>query len=131
MADIFKEIIPALLHTKKNVLENEKDYVPFVINRALSSYYDIIILANTMNIHNNLDRKLQNDFYLNTIRPRKRPFQPWIKKEAVDNLEVIKEYYGYSNEKAQEVLPLLTDIQIAELKTALDKGGNGNRRRIR
>jgi hypothetical protein len=129
MADIFKEIIPALLVTKKPVLTNEKDYVPFIINRALSSYYDVIMLANVMNQTPNLDKKLQFDFFLHSIRARKRPYQPWVKKQSVDNLEVVKEYYGYSNEKAQEVLPLLSENQLADLKTALDKGGmNGNRR---
>jgi hypothetical protein len=132
VADLFKDIIPALTFSKKPVLDNEKDYVPFVVNRALSSHFDIIMATNMMNQWPNLDKKLQFDFLLHSIRARKRPFQPWVKRNTVDDLEVIKEYYGYSNEKAQEVLPLLSENQMAELKTALDKGGmNGNRRAIK
>lgn len=129
MTDIFKDIIPALLHTKEDVLVNEKDYVPFVINRALSYHYDCIMYANIMNQYPNLDNRLQFSFLLNTIRPVKRPYQKWIKKTIVEDLEAIKEYYKYSTEKAQEVLPLLSNDQLMEIKETVNSGKNNARSR--
>ena len=125
MTDLFKEIIPSILQTKKPVItsDNERDYIPFVVNRALSFHYDCIMQANAMNLAPNADRKLQYDYYLNSIRSYKRPFQKWHKRETVENLEAIKEYFKYSNEKAKEALTVLSDDQIAEIKKKLDKGG--------
>ena len=123
MSDLFKEIIPSILQTKEYVLENEKDYVPFIVNRALSYHYDCAMYANEMNRLPHTDRKLQYDFYLNSIRGYRRPFQRWQKREEDDALEAIKEYYGYSNEKAKEALSILSDAQIDEIKTRLFKGG--------
>lgn len=123
MSDLFKEIIPSILQTKEYVLENEKDYVPYVVNRALSYHYDCIIYANEMNRLPNLDKKLQYDYLLNTIRGYRRPYQKWQKREEDSALDAVKEYYGYSNEKAREALSILTDAQIDEIKKKLDKGG--------
>lgn len=123
MSDLFKEIIPAILVTKQNVLVDEKDYVPFVVNKALSFHYDCIMYANTMNQYPNLDKIMQFQFLLNTVRAYKRPYQKWIKKNTIENIEAVKEYYKYSNEKAQEVLLLLTDDQLDEIRRKLDKGG--------
>ena len=126
MADLFNEIIPAILQTKQNVLEEEKDYVPFIVNRALSYHYDCIMFANEMNRLPNLDRKLQFDFYINTIRSYKRPFQKWQKRETVEDLEIIKEYFNYSNEKAKQAMTVLTSAQIDEIRTKIYKGGSEN-----
>jgi hypothetical protein len=123
MSDLFKEIIPSILQTKEYVLENEKDYVPFIVNRALSYHYDCAMYANEMNRLPNTDRKLQYDFYLNSIRGYRRPFQRWQKREEDDALEAVKEYYGYSNEKAKEALSILSDAQVDEIKKRLYKGG--------
>ena len=123
MADLFKDIIPSILQTKKNVLENEKDYNAYVINKALSFHYDCVLQANEMNRYPSTDRKLQYDFLLHSVRGYKRKFQPWQKKGAVDNLDIVKEYFGYSNEKAKDVLPLLSDEQINEIRGLLNKGG--------
>lgn len=123
MADLFKEIIPSILQTKKDVLDQEKDYKPFLVNRALSYHMDCIMYANQMNLNSNLDPKLQYQYLLNTIRPMKRKFQPWQKTSAVKDLECVKEYFGYSNEKAKEALRILTDEQITLLKEKLEKGG--------
>lgn len=123
MADLFKEIIPSILQTKKDVLDQEKDYKPFLVNRALSYHMDCIMYANQMNLNPNLDSKLQYQYLLNTIRPMKRKFQPWQKTSAVKDLECVKEYFGYSNEKAKEALRILTDEQITLLKEKLEKGG--------
>jgi len=123
--ELFKDIIPALLQTKKRVItsENEKEYVPFIINRSLSLHADCIFVANQLNIMYDVDHLLQNDYGLNTIRAWKRPFQKWQKLESNDNLELVKEYYGYSAEKAKDALKLLTDTQIDAIKKRLDKGG--------
>lgn len=123
MSDLFKEIIPSILQTKEYVLDNEKDYVPFVVNRALSYHYDCAMYANEMNRLPNLDRKLQYDYCLNSIRGYKRPYQKWHKREEDDALEAIKEYYGYSNGKAREALSILSDAQVDEIKKRLYKGG--------
>jgi hypothetical protein len=124
MADIFKEILPSILQTKKDVLIDEKDYVPFLINRALSQHYDCVLYANQMNIYSNLDKRLQYQFYLNSIRSYKRPFQKWLKRETVADLDTVKEYYNISTEKAKEALKILTDDQLNIIKQKLDKGGS-------
>ena len=123
MADLFKDIIPSILQTKKDVLDNEGDYVPFVVNRALSHHYDCIIQANQMNMLSHTDKKLQYHFYLNSIRAYKRPFQKWQKREIAENLDILKEYYQCSNEKAKEILSVLNDDQIYAIKKKIDKGG--------
>jgi hypothetical protein len=123
MADIFKEIIPSILQTKKDVLDEEKDYKPYLVNRSLSYHIDCILYANEMNMKSNLSGKLQYQYFLNSIRPMKRKFQPWQKQEVVKNLECVKEYFGYSSEKAKDALRILTDEQIALIKEKLDKGG--------
>ena len=123
MADLFKEIIPSILQTKKYVLETEKDYVPFVVNRALSYHIDCILYVNQMNMNHGLPQKLQFQYLLNTIRPLKRKFQPWQKQVVIKDLDCVKEYFGYSNEKAKEALRILSDQQIAFIKEKLEKGG--------
>ena len=100
----------------------EKDYNSFIINRSLSYFNDTIIYANEMNINHHIDNRLQFQFLINIIRKRKR-FSKWVKPKIISDVEIIKEYYGYSNEKAQQVLPLLTSDQINELKQKVYKGG--------
>ena len=123
MADLFKDIVPSILQTKKDVLDNEKDYVPFVVNRALSYHMDCILYANQMNMNHGLPQKLQYQYLLNTIRSMKRKFQPWQKSETDKNIDCVKTYFGYSNQKAKEALRILNDDQIAEIKRRTDKGG--------
>ena len=126
MPDLFKEIIPSILQTKKNVLQDEidvKDYTPFVVNRALSYHMDCILYANELNLYPEMDKDLQYQYLLNTIRPMKRKFQPWQKASADKDLECVKEYFGYSNQKAKEALRILNDEQIAEIKANTIKGG--------
>jgi hypothetical protein len=126
MADIFKDIIPSILQTKKNPFQDEleyKDYVPFVVNRALSFHLDCVLYANEINLHNQLDKDQQFLFFLNSIRPMKRKFQPWQKASSDKDLECVKEYFGYSNQKAKEALRILNDEQIAEIKAKTNKGG--------
>lgn len=123
MSDLFKDIIPAILQTKKDVLENEKDYNAFVVNKALSFHYDCIMYANQMNQSHGLDDKMQFHYLLNSVRPWKRPFQKWLKQEKVSDLECIKEFYGYSNDKAKAALEVLDDVQLNTIKKSLNKGG--------
>lgn len=125
MSDLFKDIIPSIQQNKKVVItqENERDYVPFVVNRSLSFHHDIVMFSNEMNKHPSIDPLLQYHYLLNTVRGYKRPFQKWQKREIVEDLEAVKEYFGYSNEKAKEAISLLSDKQIEQIKKTLNKGG--------
>lgn len=125
MTDLFKDVIPSILQTKNEVIteENEKDYLPFMVNRSLSFHYDCIFYANQMNMLPNTDKLMQYHFYLNSIRSYKRPFRKWLKKESSGDIESVKEYYKYSNEKAIEVLKILTDDDLKIIRKKLDKGG--------
>ena len=104
----------------------EKKYPPYIVNKCLAPFTDTILLVNEMNRLHHLDKKLQFDFYLNSLRPRKR-FSPWMKAKKLENLEYVKEYYGYSNEKAKDALELLDDKQISAIKNKLYKGGRNGR----
>tara|TARA_Y100001963_G_C6695646_1_gene406866 strand:+ start:263 stop:646 length:384 start_codon:yes stop_codon:yes gene_type:complete len=112
--------------SKKNLIDEdpllESKYPSYVVNRCMSGQIDSIMFANEMNLNPNLDKKLQYDFYLNTLRSRKR-YSPWIKKEELKNLECVKSYYGYSNEKAKQALTLLSQEQLAFIKSKLERGG--------
>lgn len=125
MSDLFKDVIPSILQTKKHVVtsENESDYVPFVVNKALSFHYDCVIWANEMNLRPNTDGLLQYHYLINKVRGYRRPFQKWQKRETLENLELVKEYFNYSNEKAKEALNILSDDQIIEIRKRLNKGG--------
>lgn len=126
MPDLFKEIIPSILQTKKSVINDDidqKDYVPFVVNRALSFHLDCILYVNEINLHPGMDKDMQYQYLLNTIRPMRRKFQPWQKTETDKNLQYVKEYFKYSNSKAKEALRVLTDEQITDIRIKIDKGG--------
>ena len=126
MPDLFKEIIPSILQTKKSVIRDEidlKDYKPFVVNRSLSYHMDCVLYINELNRSPWIDPDMQYQYLLNTIRPMKRKFQSWQKSEVDKNIECVKEYFGYSNQKAKEALRILNDEQIAEIKRITDKGG--------
>ena len=131
MTDLFKDVIPSILQTKKSIIteDNEGDYVPFVVNKALSFHKDCVLYANEMNKLPNTDKLLQYQYLLNTTRGYKRPFQKWHKKEAIENLDAVKEYYNYSNEKAEEALSVLSDDQLNEIKKKLFKGGLNEKHR--
>ena len=119
------EFVKAISYTKKDIMVDdhvEREYNPFIINRAFSYYPDTILYANEMNQNAHLDSRLQFDFFINIIKKRKR-FSPWLKPSEVENLEVLKEYYGYSNEKAKSVLSLFNNKQIENLKERIYKGG--------
>jgi hypothetical protein len=119
------DYLNAISTTKKNLIvdeETEKAYNSFMVNRSLSYFQDTVIFANEMNRYHHLDNKCKFDFLINTIRKRKR-FSKWFKADNSDTIEVIKEYYGYSNEKARQVQSLLNETQIETIKQKVYKGG--------
>ncbi len=121
-----KDWLNSINFTKENLIEEDpdsiRDYPPYIINRCLSGHLDCIMFANEMNKYAFLDKDMQYNFYLNTLRKKKR-FSPWLRKEKVTDLEIIKQYYGYSNEKASQALKILTPDQIKFIKQRLDTGG--------
>lgn len=126
-----KDYLNAINHEKKNLLDTddemwEKKYPPFIVNKCLAPFPDTIFLVNEMNKHHHLDKKLQFDFLLNSLRTRKR-FTPWLKASKQKNLEYVKEYYGYNNEKAKSALKILNDEQIKTIKDSLNKGGRNGK----
>ena len=134
MPDLFKEIIPSILETKKNVFEYDheyKDYVPFIVNRALSYHIDCIHYVNELNLYPFLEKDMQYQYLLNSIRKMKRKFQKWQKAEVVQDLECVKIFFGYSNEKAKDVLRVLSKEQIAEIRKRTETGGANNDRNSR
>ena len=119
------DYLKSINSTKKNIMVDdvtEKEYSPFIINRGLSFFPDTILYANEMNLKHHLDHRLQYDFLINIIKKKKR-FSKWVKPQEIADVEVIKEYYGYSDEKAKSVIQLLNDEQIEELKQRIYKGG--------
>jgi uncharacterized protein YifN (PemK superfamily) len=119
------DFLNSIHHSKENLIVDEwseKQYNPYIINKGLSYGHDTVIPANEMNSRPHLDKILQFHFLINIIRPKKR-FNKWIKAEKIDDLETVKEYYGYSTEKAKQILPLLNDSVIDEMKTRITKGG--------
>ena len=100
----------------------EKKYPAYIVNKCLAPFQDTVFLVNEMNINHHIDNKLQFDFLLNTLRTRQR-YTPWLKAKKEKYLEYVKEYYGYSNEKAKSALNILNDEQIKTIMNSLDKGG--------
>ena len=121
-----KDWLNRINHSKKNLIDEdpdvEKKYPAYIINRCMSGHLDAIMYANEMNLYHNLNSKLQYDFLLNILRSKKR-FSPWVKKEELKNLDYVKRYYGYSNEKAKQVLPLLSKEQLTFIQEKLERGG--------
>lgn len=123
MADLFKDIVPSILQTKKDVLDTEDDYVPYVVNRSLSYHMDCILYANQMNMHSGLSKKLQYHYLLHTVRPMKRKFEKWQKATTIQDITYVKEYFGYSNEKAKDAMRILSNEDLQLIKNKLDRGG--------
>ena len=112
--------------TKKNLIEEnpelKKEYAPYIINKCLSGQIDTVLFANEMNMNHHIDKDMQYSFYINTLRKRKR-FSPWLRKDKVKDLECVKNYYGYSNEKASQALNILSKSQLDFIKQKLEIGG--------
>jgi hypothetical protein len=120
-----KNWLNSINFSKENVLEDDpsviKEYNPFVINRLLSGDIDSVLYANEMNMNHHLDKDLQYSFYLNSLRKRKR-YSPWIRKDITKDLNYVKSYYGYNNEKAEQALKILNKNQIDFIKQRLETG---------
>jgi len=119
------DYVNAINYSKKDIMQtrdDEKAYSPYMVNRSLSYFKDTVVLANEMNKYHHLDSRLQFSFLINIVRKRKR-FSKWVKPELENDLESVKRYYGYSNEKARQVLSLLSPSQIKLIKEKVNKGG--------
>ncbi len=121
-----KDWLNSINFNKENLIKENpdivKEYPPYIINRCLSGHLDCVLFANEMNKYHFLDKDMQYNFYLNILRKRKR-FSPWVRKEKVSDLEFVKSYYGYSNEKASQALKILSKEQLDYIKQKLDTGG--------
>ena len=131
MAYELKDQLNAKNHTKEPLLDSEdeewtKKYPPFIVNKCLAPFPDTIQLVNEINQLHHLDKKLQFDFLINSLRARKG-YTPWMKAKKLENLEYVKEFYGYNNEKAKVALDILDDEQISAIKQKMRKGGRDGR----
>ena len=122
-----KEYLNAINFSKKNVMDSEdkqwiKKYPAFIINKILSSFSDTIMLVNEMNRNHFIDKDMQFQFLLNSIRSKKR-YSPFLRANKLKDIECVKEYYGYSNDKAKSALNILTKDQVKLIKEKLFKGG--------
>ena len=125
-----KDYLYSINQSKKSICtydtDAEKKYPAFVVNRCLSSFTDTVLFANEMNKNPHLPNKMQYDFLLNSVKPRKR-FSPWTRKDSIDYLDIVKEYYGYNDDKALQALRILTKNQLDYIKKSLRKGGKHER----
>ena len=126
-----KDYLFSINQSQKIILDDDpsavKKYPPYVVNRCLSSFTDTVLYANEMNKNSHLPNKMQYDFFLNSVKPRKR-FSPWARKDSIDYLDVVKEYYGYNDDKALQALRILTKNQLDKISYLLRKGGNNGKR---
>lgn len=123
MTDLFKELLPSILQNNNDVLENEKDYVPFVVNNAVAHHKDCIFWVNEINQRPWTDKRMQYDFLRKAIKKYKRPYVPWIKKEGSQYLEAVMEHFKLSEAKALETISVLTNDQLELVLKACEKGG--------
>ena len=126
-----KDYLNAINVSKDSLLDTEdemweKKFYPFIINKCVAPFEDTVMLVNEINQLHHLDKKLQFDFLINSLRPRKR-YAPWLKAKKLKNLEYVIEFYGYNNEKAKVALDILDDEQISAIKEKLNKGGKDGR----
>ena len=126
-----KDYLYSINQSKKNILDDDPDaakkYPAYVVNRCLSSFTDTVLYSNEMNKNSHLPPKMQYDFFINSVKPRKR-FSPWARKDSIDYLDVVKEYYGYNDDKALQALRILTKDQLDKITYLLRKGGNNGKR---
>jgi len=119
-----KDWLNSINQTKKNLLEEDPSakYPAYIVNRCMSGQLDTVLFANEMNMNSHLDPNLQYQFYINSVRKRKR-FSPWLRKDEIRDLDYVKRYYGYSNEKAKQALSILTKEQLSFIKSKFETGG--------
>ena len=125
-----KDYLYSINQSKKNILDDDpnaaRKYPAYVVNRCLSSFTDTVLYSNEMNKNSHLPPKMQYDFFINSVKPRKR-FSPWARKDSIDYLDVVKEYYGYNDDKALQALRILTKDQLDKITYLLRKGGNNGK----
>ena len=126
-----KDYLNAINYTKEPLMDTEdeqweKKYPSYIVNKCVAPFQDTIMLVNEINQFHHLDKKLQFDFLINSLGPRKR-YTPWVKAMKLENLEYVKEFYGYDNEKAKVALDILNDKQISAIKQKMNKGGRDGR----
>ena len=121
-----KDWLNSINQTKRNLIDEdptiEKDYPPYIINRCYSGHLDAVMYANEMNKYNFLPKKMQYDFFINILRTKKR-YTPWRRKDTIKDIDYVKRYYGYSNEKAKQALNILSKEQLAFIKSKFETGG--------
>ncbi len=121
-----KDCLNSINLTKENLTKEDPDalkkYPPYIVNKCMAGHLDTVMLANEMNINPGLDKYLQYEFYLNIVRKKKR-FSPWLKKEKIKDLDLVKRYYNYSNSKAEQALKILTREQLEFIRLKFDTGG--------
>ena len=119
-----KDWLNSINMNKKNLLNEDPTakYPAYIVNRCMSGHLDTVLYANEMNKNPNLDSNMQYSFLLNSVRKRKR-FSPWLRKDEIRNLDLVKRYYGYSNEKAKQTLSILTKEQLSFIKSKFETGG--------
>ena len=121
-----KDWLNSINQTKRNLIDEdpaiEKEYPPYIINRCYTGHLDAVMYANEMNKYNFLPKKMQYDFFINILRVKKR-FSPWLRKDEIKDLDSVKRYYGYSNEKAKQALRILTKEQLNFIKSKFETGG--------
>ena len=123
MSAELSDYLNSINQTKEHLGDDAmKKYPAYIVNRCLSGHIDAILFANEMNKMAHLDNRLQYDFFINTLRKRKR-FSPWLKKEQIADLDLVKRHYGYSNEKAKIALTLLTEEQLEFIRSRHEMGG--------
>ena len=121
-----KDWLNSINLTKKNLMDEdpsvEKDFPPYIVNRCLSGHLDTVMYSNEMNMYSFLPKRMQYDFFINTVRPKKR-FSPWLRKDTIKDLDYVKRYYHYSDEKAKQALRILTKEQINFIRSKFEIGG--------
>ena len=121
-----KDWLNSINQKKTNLIDEdpstEKEYQPYIINRCLSGEIDCIMFVNELNMYHFLPKKMQYDFLINILRVKKR-YSPWLRKDKIEDLDIVKRYYNYSNEKAQQALRILTKEQLTFIKSKFETGG--------
>ena len=121
-----KDWLNSINQTKKNLIDEdpsvEREYSPYIINRCLSGHLDCVMFVNEMNRYHFLPKKIQYDFLLNSLRTKKR-FAPWLRKDTIKDLDNVKRYYGYSDEKAKQALRILSKKQLNFIQSKFETGG--------
>ena len=119
-----KDWLNSINMTKKDLFDDDPSakYPAYIVNRCMSGHLDTVLFANEMNMKPNLDLKMQYSFLLNSVRKRKR-FSPWLRKDEIRDLDLVKRYYDYSNEKAKQALSILTKEQLSFIKSKFETGG--------